>query len=128
MNSMHENTNQVEMLSSPAAAPRSPARGKPETGEVRHGKGPAEALGPVALGKLPSSFIMATVGTIALMALLTVVPYIYSKQQAAKADQAAKEPEKRDVADVTKPEPKPADGQKPADKTPPTTTVDNKKD
>jgi hypothetical protein len=125
---MHENNNQVETLNGPAVATRSPERVSAGAGEVRHCKGPAESLGPVALGKLPSSFIMATVGTIALMALLTVVPYIYSKQQAAKADKAAKEPEKKDVADVTKPEPKQADGQKPADKTQPTTTVDNKKD
>lgn len=52
------------------------------------GKSPQEALGVVARSGLAASLVIATIGTMVLLAIGTVVPYLWSKWPAG-SDQAA---------------------------------------
>lgn len=91
------------------------------------GKGPREVLNGVAPPRLGMALLQSTVGTLAVMAVLTVGPYLWSQVVSSEAKKATptNQPVKQDSADATKPEQKPTEA-KPSDKKP--ATADNKKD
>ena len=105
-----------------------------ELGQFLHsmkGKGPRAVLSALTQSKLGWAMIQATVGTLALMAILTVGPYLYSKNSTpSESKETAQEQETKEKADTAKQDPKvdlTKTGDKPADK-PAGTVADNKKD
>jgi len=96
------------------------------------GKGPRESLGATAPSRLGVAFIQATLGCIVLMAVLTVGPYLYSKNSSAEEKPSARAADTGDKVDAAKNDPKapetPKTTDKPGDKAGGTATADSKKD
>jgi hypothetical protein len=92
------------------------------------GKGPRESLGETAPTALGWAFVQATIGCIVLMAVLTVGPYLYSKNSSPAEKPAARAPEQADKPDTAKNDTKLPETPKTGDKTGGTATADNKKD
>lgn len=80
------------------------------------GKGPREVLGAVAQGHLGWAIVQAVVGCAALMAVLTVVPYLLSKNASGGDSKVAVQtPEPTEQPEPTKVEPKSSEPAKTTD-------------
>lgn len=93
-------------------APRTPVKATAaELGEFLEsvkGKGPREVLGAIAQSRLGVALVQATVGTLVLMVVLTVGPYLLKSNASDVKKAAVQEPEKKDVPEAAKTDTPPA--------------------
>lgn len=91
------------------------------------GKSSRDILKALPRPNLSLAMLVSTIGTVALMALLTFVPFLWGRFAGTEVKKpvAATKPDKTDNPDSTKPEQKTTET-KPGDKKP--VTADNKKD